>query len=59
MATCVRKSFYLKILKWQKVSHQDKKIQKVQICQNAPTHLSKYNNKFRGLWEGNRDQNAN
>jgi hypothetical protein len=26
VATFVRKSFYLKILKWKKVSHQEKKI---------------------------------
>ena len=25
VATCVRKSLYVKIMKWQKVSHQDKK----------------------------------
>jgi hypothetical protein len=28
VATCVRKSFYSKISKWQKVSHQDKKNRK-------------------------------
>ena len=39
VATCVRKSFYSKISKWQKVSNQDKKIEKVQIGQNAPTPL--------------------
>ena len=41
MATCVRKRFYPKMLKWQKVSHQDKKIEKVQICQNAPRPIKK------------------
>jgi hypothetical protein len=39
MATFVRKSFYPKILKWQKVNHQEKKIENVQICQNALTPL--------------------
>ena len=32
--------FYLKIMKWQKVSRQDKKMETVQVCQNAPTPLS-------------------
>jgi hypothetical protein len=36
VATFVRKSFYPKTLNWQKVSHQEKKNEKVQICQNAP-----------------------
>ena len=40
MPTFVRKSFHPKILKWQKVSYQEKKIEKVQICQNAPRPLS-------------------
>jgi hypothetical protein len=39
LTTFVRKRFYPKILKWQKVSHQEKKIEKVQICENAPTLL--------------------
>jgi hypothetical protein len=39
VATIVRKRFYPKMLKWQKVSDQEKKIKKVQICQNAPTPL--------------------
>ena len=39
VAAFVRKSFYSKILKWQKVSYQEKKNEKVQICQNAPTPL--------------------
>ena len=39
MATCVRKRFYAKILKSQNVSRKEKKIEKVQICQNAPTPL--------------------
>jgi hypothetical protein len=34
------KCFYTKILKWQKVSHQEKKIEKLQICQNAPISLN-------------------
>jgi hypothetical protein len=39
VATFVRKRLYPEILKWQKVSHQEKKNEKVQICQNAPTPL--------------------
>jgi hypothetical protein len=35
--TFVRKNFYPKISKWQKVSYQEKKNEKVQIFQNAPT----------------------
>jgi hypothetical protein len=38
--TSVGESFYPKILKWQKVSYQEKKHEKVQICQYAPTPLS-------------------
>jgi hypothetical protein len=33
--TFVGKSFYPKISKWQKVSYQEEKNEKVQICQNA------------------------
>ena len=36
VANCVQKSFYSKILKWQKVSHQDKKNWK-----NAPRPLTR------------------
>jgi hypothetical protein len=36
VATFVWKSLYSKSLKWQKVSNQEKKNEKVEICQNAP-----------------------
>jgi hypothetical protein len=39
VTTFLRKCFYPKILKWQKVSDEEKKIEKVQICQNPPTPL--------------------
>jgi hypothetical protein len=38
--TFVQKRFHPKISKCQKVSYQEKKIKKVQICQNAPRPLS-------------------
>jgi hypothetical protein len=40
VATFVEKCFNSKIPKWQKVFHQEKKFEKVQICQNAPTSLN-------------------
>jgi hypothetical protein len=42
LPTFVQKRFYPKILKWQKVFHQEKKNGKVQICQNVPTPLREY-----------------
>ena len=44
VATLVKRTFYSKILKWQKVSHQEKKMKKVQICQNAPRPLRRQAN---------------
>jgi hypothetical protein len=35
-------------MKWQKVSHEDKKIEKVQICQNAPRPLIQESRDFIG-----------
>jgi hypothetical protein len=40
VATFVRKSFYPKILQWQKVSHQDKKIANLSKCTDPSNEYS-------------------